>query len=290
MVSVAALAAASVLLAADSWDRHLLRLAEEAEVFGRMATKVIATETLEQVAYQPPGRFQPRGAKPQITYRTRQIVSEYGFTNFKEDPRNLHELRQVTSVDGQPVKAPAKLRETLSMGLKTDSDRLKKKLLKDFESYGLRDAATDFGQLILLFTRRQQEQYNFRFARTDQTGADRAVVLAFEQKEGDQSMTVFEGRQVMRHKLNGEVWLREEDGLPLRITLKAGRAEKTLERRYEAVVDYQASAHGVVLPAAVTYSEMSGATLMVENRFHYSDFKIFGASSEVKFTAEDPPK
>ncbi len=275
---------------------RLLRLAEEAEAFGQMAPEIIGQEHLEQVAAQPLPRFQIRGARQEIPYKTRTIDSEYGFARFSSDGQNLHEVRQVLAVDGRQVKAPGKLRETLSMGLHTDTDKLKKKMLKEFESYGLREAATDFGQLILLFTKRQLDNYSFAPLSGRFLGPDKVMVVSFEQKDGDTAMTVFEGRQVVRHRLKGEVWLRETDGLPLRITLNFNQAEKNFTLVRNASVDYAPSAYGVLLPAALVYSESVAGHLLVENRFRYSDYKKFGASSELKFTVDDsllnenPPK
>lgn len=275
---------------------RLLRLAEEAEAFGQMAPEIIGQEHLEQVAAQPLPRFQIRGARREIPYKTRTIDSEYGFARFSSDGQNLHEVRQVLAVDGRQVKTPGKLRETLSMGLHTDTDKLKKKMLKEFESYGLREAATDFGQLILLFTKRQLDNYSFAPLSGRFLGPDKVMVVSFEQKDGDTAMTVFEGRQVVRHRLKGEVWLRETDGLPLRITLNFNQAEKNFTLVRNASVDYAPSAYGVLLPAALVYSESVAGHLLVENRFRYSNYKKFGASSELKFTVDDsllnenPPK
>ncbi|HUQ90994.1 MAG TPA: hypothetical protein VM120_04875 [Bryobacteraceae bacterium] len=276
--------------AVPTLEQRLLRLAEEAEAFAATAPKIIGQETLEQVAVLPMPRFQPRGTKPEIPYTSRKLTSEYGFAVFKEDSQNLHEIREVLSVDGRQVKGPGKLRETLSMGLNTDSDRMKKKLLKEFEGYGLREAATDFGQVILLFTKRQLANYTFRPLRTGFIGAERALVVSYEQIQGKSAMTVFEGKLVVKHRLRGELWMRDSDGVPLRITMDVSRLEKNVPLRHLAVVDYQQSAHGIVLPASIIYAEAVGSQVMIENRFRYSGFRMFGASSDVKFTVEPPQK
>lgn len=282
---------AAGLHAADepALDKLLLRLAEEAEAFGRMAPKVIGQEDLELVALQPPPRFIRRDAPPKPTYRTRRLVSEYGFTTFESD-QNLHELRQVLTVDGRQVKVAGKLRETLAMGMKGEADRAKKAMLKEFERYGLKDAASvDFGQAILMFTRRQQENYQFAPVRTEFVGADRVQVISYEQKAGDSALTVFEGKQVIRHKFQGLVYLRANDGLPMRLTLDASREEKGNVLAHAATIDYQLSPHGMIVPAAVTYTETLNGKMILESRARYSDFKVFGASSELKFTFEEEP-
>ncbi|MBL8176960.1 MAG: hypothetical protein JNK48_19965 [Bryobacterales bacterium] len=272
-------------------DNLLLRLAEESEAFGRSAAKVIGQEDLELVAAQPPPRFVRRDAPPPAPkFRTRKLVSEYGFTMFENDP-NLHELRQVLSVDGRTVKARGKLRETLAMGMQGEADRAKKNLLKEFERYGLKEAANvDFGQALLMFAKRAQENFQFRMIRNEFVGADRVSVIAYEQKEtGEAAMTVFEGKQVVRHKFQGLVYVREPDGLPLKLTIDATRSEKGMVLEHKASVEYALSPHGFMLPAAVTYTETVNGKMTLESRARYTDFKMFGASSELKFTFEDPP-
>jgi hypothetical protein len=193
-------------------------------------------------------------------------------------------------VDGRKVKEKGQLRQTLSMGMKGDADRVKKKLVRDFESYGLRESATDFGQAILMFQTRQLAGYNFVLVRNQFIGPDACRVFTYEQKaEGDAAVTVFEGKRVIRHQLKGEIYLREADNLPVRITIDASRMEGKNVLRHGAVVDYQMSPHGALLPAAVSYAEAVNSTMTVENRFAYTDFKLFGASSELKFTVEDAP-
>lgn len=284
--------AATLCAKTPQFDKHLLRLAEEAEVFGYVAPKVIGQEKLEQVAMEPLPRFRRRAERVEIPYKRREIVSEYGYTNFKDDPENLHEIRQVVSVDGKQVKSRAEARQTLTMGMRGTNDKLKKKMLQEFQSHGLRDAATEFGQLILLFKKRNQETLDFQYLRNDYVGAERAIVLSYAQKETAQGLTVFEGRRAVQHRLKGELWLREQDGVPLRITIGAERqpeksGDKQLVLKYAAAVDYQSSAHGTLLPASVKYNETVDGVLVVENRFQYSDFRMFGASSEIKFTVEE---
>lgn len=283
------LAALPAMARGETLDRSLLRLSEEAEAFARLAPQVIGQETLEQTAAEAPPRFRPRGGAQPAVYRTRIAVSEYGYATLPEDPGNLHEVRSVLQVDGRAVKAPASLRETLSMGLSGKTDRLKKKLLRQFESYGFGAAATDFGQVILLFTRRQMDRYQFQNFGPIGAGPERVLVVRFRQKEGESAVTVFEGRQVARHSPSGELWLRESDGLPLRIVLDVTPAAGS-PLSHRAVVEYRLSDFGALLPARVTHTETFQGALVVKNEFRYSDFRRFGASSEVKFDAAEPPR
>jgi hypothetical protein len=269
----------------------LSRLAEEAEVFTQLAPKIFGQEKLEQRCLKPT-RFRARlaGAQPTPQIQTREILSEYGFATLEDSPADVREMRQVIAVDGRQVRAPELARETLTMGLRTEGDKLKKRMLREFQSYGLQEAATDFGQMVLLFTKRKIGGFQFGFQRYDQMGADRVMVMGYRQTSGQDSLTVFQGREAIRASLQGEVWFRDSDGLPLRITLNSDRVDNKLQRRHVALVDYMQSAYGVLLPVSIHYQEQIGGQLLTESIFQYSNFKMFAANSEVKFTTEEPPK
>jgi len=274
--------------APDRLQTALARLGEEAEVFSLTAVDLTGEETLQQRARRPPPRFRPRlGAKahqpPQPEYQTREIVSEYGFAVLKESPGVIHEFRQVVSVDGRKLASPARARESLARGLKSGDDRIKRQMLDKFRRHGLASAAADFGQLILLFTPRRQADYCFRVIREDRLGADAALVVDFQQKTGSGSLLIFEGKTALYQRLDGEVWMRQRDGLPLRITLRASRTQEKVPVRDEAAVDYVLSPHGVLVPASVVHRQWAADQLLVENRFSYSAFRKFAAETQVTF-------
>jgi hypothetical protein len=297
---LAAALASVALLAQPQADPRLQsileRVSEEAGVFAQMAPKVIGKETLHQKARKRPPRFRPRIGKaalqpPPVRYQTREIVSEYGYSTFKDAPDSLHEFRQVVSVDGRPVNKVEKARTTLTLGVSSADDRLKKKMLQQFEKYGLVGAATDFGPMLLLFRRRQLANYSFQFTGAGRIGADKALILSYRQLEGPQSLTIFEGRTATRARLQGQLWVRESDSLPLRITLNTEQEEDGRKATYQATVDYARSSHGVMLPASVRYVRLVDGEMMVENLFEYSNFRMFQVEAEIKFTpAEPPPK
>ncbi len=290
-----ALAAVLPAIGADQQLEQILnRVSEEAEAFRMLAPKVVARETLREKARKKRSRFRIRiGADalkpPPVKYQTREIISEYGFTTLREAPDALHELRQVVSVDGRPVTDHKKARETLTIGATSDDDRLKKKMLRRFAKLGLMGATTDFGQLILLFRRRHLGNYEFRHLRETRLGADRVVVTAFTQKEGPASLTIFEGRKATRARLTGEIWTREKDGLPLRITLKTTVKTDKHETVHRTTVDYFRSPYGVSLPAAVRYEKLVNGQLLVENVSSYTDYHMFAVETEIKFTPAEPP-
>ncbi len=283
------------LRAAGPLAQVLDRVSEEAEVFRRLAPKIVARETLHQKARPRRRRFRLRIGKdalqpPLIRYQHREIISEYGFTHFREAPEALHELRQVVSVDGRPVTGHEKARETLTLGVTTSDDRLKKNLLRRFEKHGLVGATTDFGQLILLFRRPNLPRYEFHQLREAFLGADPVLVLGYRQREGPEAFTIFAGRTATRARLEGELWVRKSDFVPLRITLNTTVAGDKHATTHRATVDYFPSAYGVILPAAVDYEELTDGRLVVENVATYSNYHLFSVHTEIRFGPAERPR
>ncbi len=286
-----------VLLLAAVWpaaqtDQRLQaildRVAEEAAIFAQMAPNLISQETFRQRARKPPPRFRPRLGKAAVTppkpeYATREIVSEYGYSVFKEAPGRLHEFRQIVSVDGRRVLSADKARQTLFRGLKSEDDRIKRRMLEGFRKHGLANAATDFGQLLLLFGRRRLVDYQFGVVREERVGADAAVVLSFRQSSGAESLVIFEGKTAVQTRLEGELWVRQTDYGPLRISLSASRPREGSVIRDEATVEYTLSSHGALTPVSVVHRQWNGSELVVENSFRYSAFRKFAADAEIKF-------
>src|SRR5258708_36414917 len=181
--------------AAGDIQSMLGRVSEEADVFAHSARAVLSEETLRQRTRTSPLRFRPRVGEaatkpPKEEFLTREIVSEYGYSSFKDSPAALHEFRTVTSVDGRKVVAAEQARRTLTMGMASADDDVKKQLLSDFEKHGLVGAATDFGQLILLFSKRRLADYDFEIKGQDRIGAETAIVLSFRPKGRPESLTV----------------------------------------------------------------------------------------------------
>jgi hypothetical protein len=284
----------AALLAESTEERLrkiLARVSEEAEVFHSMAPKMLAQETLVQRAIKPRPRFRPRVGRaavepPKPEYRTRELVSEYSFGSFQEAPNSVHEFRQVIAVDGRRVVSAEKARQSLAAGLRSEDDRVKKRLLDDFEKHGMTGAAADFGQVLLLFSRTNLDKYEFQAAGERLIGPERALVLTFRQVAGEESLLIFERRKAIRQALEGELWVRASDFLPLRVILRSSREQDKIAVRDEATVDYTRSAQGVLTPAAVVHRQFAGNVLTVENVFRYSPFRFFGADTEIKFTEQ----
>lgn len=272
--------------------QHMMeRISEEASVFARQAPDVIGQETLRQRALKPPRRFHPRVGKaalepPKQEWQTREIVSEYGFSAFSDAPGVLHEFRRVVSVDGRAIEENAKALDALAKSITSNDDSRKRHELKQFEKFGLLGAATDFGQLILMFSRDQLTKYEFNAVGERLIGAETARVFSYKQVDGSEGLTIFAGGKALHQRLEGEIWVRASDYLPLRITLVSVRGEGRSAVRDEAQVDYEMTRYGCELPVSVVHREFQSIGLVAENRFQYANFRKFGADAEINFTAE----
>ncbi|MGD0365511.1 MAG: hypothetical protein ABSC93_31900 [Bryobacteraceae bacterium] len=280
----------SAALGAQTLPTILARVAEEAEVFRHVAPEVLAEETLTQRALKAPARFHPRlgtaAAKPLAPSRqTREIISEYSFGTLKDTPE-LHEFRQIVSVDGKAITAAATARHSLALGLASADDHARKRMLEDFQKYGLTTAVVDFGPLLLLFSKRQTGNYHFLLTGEDRIGADAVKVVSYEQVTGPGHMLVFQGRRALHQPIQGKIYARVPDGLPLRITIVESRQDGKSAFRDEAVVDYTPNAQGFLAPAAVTHKGFAGEQLQVEDEFRYTAFRKFGADAAIKFDVQ----
>jgi hypothetical protein len=273
----------------------LSRVAEEAEALLQNAPKVLTRETLEQRAVMPPSRFRPRigsaageDAKPRL--QVREIVSEYSVGTLRDSAsRNLVEFRQVMAVDGRRIQSPDSARHALSLGVHSAGDRTRKRMLEDFAKHGLVDVATDYAMILLAFSKRGQEQMKIAPAGEDRVGPDAALVLSWQQTSADSGELEFHGREVTRRVLQGNLWVRQSDGLPLRIKAWAEHADTRHNIRDEATVDYVLSSHGFLTPASVAHRHVVDGDLVTENLYRYEPFKLFGANSDIKFTELPDP-
>lgn len=272
------------------------RVAEEAEVLLQNAPKVLTQETLEQRALMPPSRFRPLAGsaatepvKPRL--QVREVVSEYSVGTLKDsDSRNLVEFRQVVSVDGRRIQSAESARHALSLGVHSQDERVRKRMLEDFARHGLVDVATDYAMILLAFSKRGLEQMKISPGGEEAVGPDPAWVLAWQQTSADSGELEFHGRQVARRALQGNLWVRKSDGLPLRIRAWAEHSDAKHKIRDEATVDYVLSAHGFVTPASVVHRHFVDGQLLTENLYRYEPFKLFGADSDIKFTETPDPE
>lgn len=273
----------------------LSRIAEEAEVLRQNAPKVLSQETLEQRAVMPPSRFRPRiGAaatqvsKPRLSVR--EVISEYSVGTLREsESHDLVEFRQVISVDGRKIQSPESARRALSLGVHSQDDRIRKRMLEDFAKHGLVDVATDYALILLAFSKRGLAEMKLEAAGEEQVGADQAIKIHWQQMSTTGGELEFRGRQMTRRSLEGMLWARKSDGLPIRISAWAQHIDNKHTIRDEGTIDYVLSQHGFVTPVSVVHRHVVDNGLVTENLYRYEPFKLFGADSDIKFTAEPDP-
>jgi hypothetical protein len=288
MRAIAILFIACTLRADELTDKMTARISEEAAAFLKIAPQLLGTETLHQRTLKPPSRFHPRAGAaaaqpPTSEWQERSLVSEYGFAVFSESAGAIHELRQVVSVDGKKVGETKKAQDTLAKAITATDDAQKRAMLKEFEKQGLTGAVTDFGQLLLLFARRDLERYEFTRRPPIMIGYDRALVWSYKQLDGPESLTLFEQSKMRHLKVGGEIRVRSTDYLPLQITLVTQEGDAPKSVREEAAVTYELSRFGTLLPSSTEHRELRNGKLAMENRFTYADFHKFGASSDLSF-------
>lgn len=278
------------LLRADELTlRMMARVSEEAEAFKKLAPEVLGEETLHQRSLKPQGRFHPRvGTAPtKPEWQERTIVSEYGFTSFSDgDSSSVHELRQVTAVDGKKIEDTKKAQQGLAKAITSTDDARKKQLLKQFEKYGLVGAVTDYGQALLLFTRQNLERYEFTNKGANSLGGQSVLVFHYVQIDGPETITVIDeskNNQVKHLPIEGELWVRSDNYVPVRVTMVATQAESPDRAKEEAAIDYAMSPYGALLPVKTEHRETRWGKIDAENQFSYANFKKFGASSDIKF-------
>jgi len=277
------------LRADERTQRLAASLSEQADAFRKVAPDLVGQETLFQRAIKPSKgglhlRVGASAQKPlEPVWQERRILSEYSFASFAGEGGALHELRRVTSVDGRTVQDSRKAQEELAAIITAPGDKRKKELLEQFEKYGLVGAVTDFGQLLLLFNSHDVMHYEFTYRRTEMQGVARVLVFGYQQIDGPEALTVIsaahsgEAAQTMR--IGGEVWVREKDFIPVRVTLATERDQI----REEASVDYVMSPYGALLPFWTEHRELRGGKVVVENKFSYADFHQFAAASQINF-------
>ena len=275
----------------------LSRIAEEAEVLEQNVPKALTEETLEQRTLIPPPRFLPRVGKaatvtPKPRLAVREIVSEYSVGTLKEsDSPDLVEFRQVVSVDGRRIQSAEHARHALSLGIQSPDDRVRKRMLEDFAKHGLVNVATDYGLILLAFTKRGLENMQVKPAGAARVGAEDALVFSWRQTSTAGGELDFFGNQSVRHPLQGMLYVRKSDGLPLRVQAWAEHPDAKRTIRDEAAVDYALSTHGFLMPASVVHRHLVDGQLKTENLYRYEPFKLFSADAEIKFTEvpDTPP-
>lgn len=271
-------------------EQALKRVVEEAAVFQEDLPKAITQETLTQHAQLPPSRLITFGSQgnvpaPKIRMISHEVISEYSVGHLKNsDSQNLFEFRQVVSVDGKPVRSVESARRELTFGIRSQDDSVRKRMLQDYAKFGLVDVATDYGLILLAFTKRGLETMQVRPLGQVRLGADTALALSWKQNSSDAGELEFRGRQVVRQAMEGTLWVRASDGLPQRIQAWAEYEQAKRKIRDEASVDYVMSSHGFLTPASVVHRHIVDGKTITENFYRYEAFRLFSSDSELNFT------
>ena len=219
-------------LRADERTQQLLdRLAQEAEAFEKVAPQLMGVETLNQRALTPPPRFKLRVGEAAehpltATWQQREIISEYGFAVFGSGA--IQELRLVIAVNRKHVADEKKAQDDLASLVTGNNDQRKRRALQQLEKYGFRGGATDFGQILLLFSKATQERYEITYQGERDAGETRVQAFHYKQLDGPEALTLFRPGQAEqpRHlNVEGEIWMRETDGAPVRITIGRDRRQ-----------------------------------------------------------------
>lgn len=254
----------------------LARAAEEAAAFQKNIAKAATEERLEQRAI-PSAHFQPHLAKkdaPPLVH-THTVVSEYTVGTLKDsNSPDLVEFRQVISVDGVPVQSQASARHALTMTVLSADERARKRMLEDFASYGLVDIGTDYGLVLLAFTR--QGMANLQFSEEPPRQIEGVPVrsIAWKQITAASGELEFHGRNAARLPLSGRLLVRRTDLLPLRIEVWAEDVQHKQKIRDEATVVYTQSEHGFLMPASVRHRHIVNGVVMAENLYTYQPFRL----------------
>jgi hypothetical protein len=281
---------------ADERTQKLLaRLDSEAAAFEETAPNLMTEETLHQrVLGAADGgkhrRFRPHvvrpGSQPAAPeWHSREIQSEYAYARAGNPPA-IHEIRKVLAVDGKPVPGSKDAAGELMRAIQARGDRSRRKLLEAFEKHGLVGTVTDFGQLLLLFARAHQEEYEFYPVGEKLYGAQRCMVFLYRQQEGAGALTVWDEKGRSQPRVAGEIWVSVPEYRPVKITLRATQGAGAETVREEADVDYVPSEHGVVVPATVVHREYRNSLLTTENRFSYAPFRRFASSTTLQYSTE----
>jgi hypothetical protein len=134
--------------------------------------------------------------------------------------------------------------------------------------------------VILLFSARRQRDYTFEQAGDEVVGMDRALVLKYKQTGGAGGVMVFHGNSADKEVLQGELLVRESDGMPLRITMTSNVTAKGVETKDTLEVNYTDSGAGCVVPLNAQHREYFKKEVLSENTFQYGPFRKIGDDSK----------
>ncbi len=264
------------------------QLASRAQSFAEQLPNLVGTETLRQRSISYASRLRIRvgeaalkPAPPKIRERT--IHSELAYALRGQEEKNWYELRTVLTVDGKRVNTPRKAREKLLLGLKSDDERQRLKLMEEFSRYGLEALATDYSLTLLLFRPGEIDRLQLEEAGSEFIGADRVLRYRFRRQDDGAALTLYDQKQVVRQPLVGEIWVRQADMTPVRIRLDSRLEQNGVVIEDTGEVEYDVSRFGVAVPVRVRHTRQVNGQLVNETNYLYENFQKFGAETELKF-------
>lgn len=252
-------------------------LTAAAERFSQTAQQYICHETLRQRVIRPHSMRKIKGEGTMVLtgvpeYSQREINSYYAFTTFGKSPQ-IHEIRQLLTVDREVVLKDFDARRLFRNALLTRDDNVKGKIAGQFEPEALNGVAIDLGQMILSFAEDNIAHFSFGFDREETAGSVRATVVRYMQKNGPEAVHINDRGKKLNSQLSGWLWLRQPDDVPMRITMISSRTEKNHEIRDEAEVDYAENESGALLPSSVLHRRYEDDILVAEDDFRYSGWE-----------------
>jgi hypothetical protein len=256
--------------------RVLARVTQEADAFYRSAHRIAGTETLRQTVGDGVRTSRgPRGAEVLLPSRTTEIVSEYGFIAADEPGAPIREVRRVLTIDGLPWNSRrTRDADTLADQIRATRQKDRRKSLERFEEHGLFGVATDVSQMLLLFARGGAAKMELVYDRDEPSGPHGTlVVFRYNQLEGEEGVTIYEGDEVVKKKSMGELWVRATDLVPVRVTMNSVREVNDEALRDVLEVRYDMGPFGFVLPSYARHQQFAGGEVIVTTEYTYTSFR-----------------
>jgi hypothetical protein len=160
--------------------------------------------------------------------------------------------------------------------------RLQKKFLQVFTDLGLLDVATNYGLMLLLFTRSGMADLEMEPVGDRFFGAEDAFLFRWRQAKG--GLLELRGRKPVRHPMQGELLVRRSDGMPLRITSRVEYAEPKHRIREDATVEFVQSPAGCAMPLLAVHRHFVDDQFLTENFYTYEPFRRFQVDTQIRFS------
>ena len=276
----------SMLYGQSSPTDLIAAITRNAEEFQQIARRAISDETLLQRCYMLPSHphFAVGAAAEPVfaTYVVNEIASQYAIGSLRGDKSgSLLEIREIVAKNGKPVQTPDAARKALARDISEGSARIRKQILREFTDLGLVDVATDYGLMLLAFTKAGLAEIQLKPAESSYIGAEE--VVAFEWRQTAGGLLEFRGRTMARRPMHGRIWVRRSDGVPLRISASTEHAEEKHTLRDDATIDYVLSSFGCVTPASVVHRHYVDDMMLTENLYTYGPFRLFSTETTIRF-------